>query len=322
MNDLAMVVSQCLASGAIFSSLCAAIVVPPLAWLGVRALAPAIRSMNDDRPWQAALAAGAAALPGALFLALVAYGIAGGVNSACLQLVAGKALFVLLALLIAGAIARSLFRAHARKEELHWLLGPSTKARGRAGEIAAEVGVPLFQVHDSRAMLVITTGAPKPGVYISTGALRQFNDSELRAALFHERAHLDRGDHHIAPWLYFLSDLLPLPVGTLIDIYRCSREFCADRCALAHVERTDLASALLRVARGSSPSLVTSAAFAEQHAMYGRLNALLHPTEDPQPNTRRRRLVAIALSAILAIGLGLPAIAPFAFHCQLPRMGF
>ncbi len=322
MSDLALVIGQCLASGAIFSSLCAAIVVPPLAWLGVRALAPAIRSMNDDRPSQAAFAAGAAALPGALFLALVAFGIAEGVNSPCLQLTAGKAMYALLVLLIAGAIARSLLRAHARNQRLHALLGSSTKARGRAAEIATEVGVPLFQVHDPRAMLVVTTGAPKPGVYISTGALRQFDDAELRAALFHERAHLDRGDHHIAPWLYLLRDVLPLPAGAFIDIYRCSREFCADRAALAHVERTDLASALLRVARGFSLSLEHGAAFAEQHAMHGRLNALLHPTEDPQPNVRRRRLVAIALWAILAVGLGLPAIAPFAFHCQLPGMGF
>jgi len=278
--------------------------------------------MNDDRPWQATFAAGAAALPGALFLALVAFGIASGINSPCMQLAAGQTMYALLAVLFASAIVRSLLRAHARKEELHRLLGSSTKARGRAAQIADEVGVPLFLVHDPRTLLVVTTGAPKPGVYISMGALRQFDDSELRAALFHERAHLDRGDHRIAPWLYFLSDLLPLPAGKFIDIYRCSREFCADRAALAHVDRTDLASALLRVARSSSLSLAHGAAFAEQHAMHRRLNELLHPTEDPQPNVRRRRFVAIALWAILAAGLSLPAIAPFAFHCQLPRMGF
>ncbi len=322
MNGLAAAITQCLASGGVFSSLCAALVVPPLAWLGVRALRPAISAMNDDRPWQATFAAGAAALPGALFLALVTFGIASAINSACMQLAAGKAMSAALALLFAGAIVRSLLRAHVRKEELHRLLGSSTKARGRSGAIAAEVGVSLFQVHDSRAVLVVATGAPTPGVYISTGAMRQFNDSELRAALFHERAHLDRGDHHIAPWLYFLSDLLPLPAGTFIDIYRCSREYCADRSALAHVERTDLASALLRVARNSSPSLEAGAAFAERHAMYGRLSALLQPTEESQPDLRRRRLVAIALSAIFAIGLALPALSPVAFHCQLPRMGF
>jgi len=321
-NGLATVITQCLASGAIFSSLCAALVIPPLAWLGVHALAPAIREMNDDRNWQAAFAASAAAIPGTIFLALVAFGVAEGANSPCLQLTAGKALYATLAALIAGAIVRSLFRARARKAELHWLLGSATRALGTAGRIAAEVGVPLYQVHDSRDVLVIATGAPKHGVYISTGALRQFDESELRAALYHERAHLDRADHRIASWLYFLSDLLPLSTGTLIDIYRCSREFCADDAALAHVERTDLASALLRVARSSSPSLAHGAAFAEQHAMRGRLHALLRPAEDSQPNIRRRRLVAIALSATLAIALSLPAIAPFAFHCQLPRMGF
>jgi len=315
-NELATVVTECLVSGAVLSSLCATLIVPPLAWLGVRALAPSLAAMSDDRRWQATLAASAAMLPGSLFLVLVVLGIADGASSPCLQLTAGKVLYGLLVLLIVGGIIRSLFRAYGRERQLHRLLGSSTKATGRAAKIAAAVGVPLFQV-DDRETLIVAAGTPTPGVYISTGALRQFDDAELRAALYHERAHLDRGDHRIAPWLYFIIDLLPFTVDNLVDIYRCSREFCADHCALAHVERTDLASALLRVARSSSRSLATGAAFAEHDAMYGRLDALLHPKEEQQPNVRRRRLVTVALSLLLAIGLGLPTIATIFFHCHM-----
>jgi len=268
--------------------------------------------MSDDRHWQATLAASAAMLPGSLFLMLVVLGIADGASSPCLHLTAGKVLYGLLMLLIVGGIIRSMLRAFGRERQLHLLLGSATKATGRAAKIAAEVGVLLFQV-DDREALIVAAGTPTPGVYISTSALDQFDDAELRAALYHERAHLDRGDHRIAPWLYFIIDLLPFAADNLVDIYRYSREFCADRSALAHVERADLASALLRVARSSSRTLATGAAFAEHDAMYGRLDALLHPKEEQGPNIQRRRFVAMSLAIFAAIGLGLPTIATISF---------
>ncbi len=319
MNQLLTVITECLVSGAIFSSLCAAVVVPPLAWFGVRALAPAIRAMTDDRHWQAALATCAAILPGSLFLALVVLGIVSGASSPCLQLLAGKVLYGLLALLIVGAIVRSLIRAYRRERQLYRLLGTSTRVTGRAAEIAAEVGVPLFEVDDGET-LIVAAATPYPGVYISTGALSHFDDAELRAALFHERAHLDRGDHRIAPWLYFITELLPLPVDSLVDTYRCSREFCADRCAVAHVKRADLASALLLVARSSSISFVTSAAFAERDAICGRLAVLLQTEPEQQPDVRRRTFVVAALCALTAVGLGIPLIATFVLHCNVLRL--
>jgi len=320
MNELVAVVAQCLASGAIFTSLCAALIVPFLAWLGVRALTPTVAAMNDDHRWQATLATSAALLPGSLFLVLVVFGIVDGANSPCLQLTAGKVLYGLLALLIAGAIVRAAIRAYLRTRELHALLGTASRPSGRAAQIAAEVGVPLFQIEDEREMLIVAAGTPQPGVYVSSSALRQFDDAELRAALFHERAHIDRADHRIAPLLYFITEMLPLPVDNLIDVYRCSREFCADRWALAHVERTDLASALLRVARGVPSSPATGAAFAEREAMYGRLDALLRPEGEPQPNLPRRRFAAVALFSLLAVGLALPAAATLLLACNPLRL--
>lgn len=308
---------QCLSTGAIFTSLCAALVVPPLTWLSARALSPSISAMQNDRRWQANVSAAAAALPGALFLVLVSFGIAGGANSPCLQLVAGKIVYGLLAGLFAGAIVRSLLRAHGRRAELQALLGDALPVHGHAAAIASEVGIVLYEVRDDHEIVLMVASAPRPGAYISTAALHQFDEAELRAALFHERAHLERGDHRIAPWLYFLTDLLPLPASDLINIYRCSREFCADRCALSHVPRTDLASALLRVARSSAPSpLRTVAAFAECDAMYGRLDLLLRPKADLPPELRRRVLVTVSLSLIFALGVAMPVIATSFLHCQ------
>ncbi len=78
-----------------------------------------------------------------------------------------------------------------------------------------------------------------------------------------------------------------------------------------------MASALLRMARGSSISPVAGAAFAERDAMYGRLDALLRHEGEVQPNRRRRTLVAAALCALLAIGIALPATATVLVHCNL-----
>lgn len=320
MNQIGAVLAQCLTSGGVFTSVCAALIVPPLAWLGIRAFTPAIAGLHDDYGWQAGAAAFAASLPGALFLILTALGIADGAKSPCLQLTAGKILYGVLAALIAAAIVRSIVRAYRRQRELHTMLAYAQPAQGRAAEIAASVGIPLFEVREEREMLIMVANVPRAGAYVSTFSLERFDDAELRAALFHERAHLERGDHRITPWLYFLSDLLPLPVERLIGVYRCSREFCADACALSHVSRTDLASALLRVAREAIPSSTavrTVAAFAERDAMYGRLDALLRPQMEVLPDARRRGAVVAGLFLIVAFGVGMPAIAIVFFHCSM-----
>lgn len=318
MNEVAAMIAACISSGAIFASLCGALVVPAIAWLGVRALTPGIQAMHDDPRWQSGLAAFAASLPGAVFLALVGLGVAQGAKSPCLQLTAGKILYGLLAALIAAAIGRSIVRAYRRHGELRAMLAGSRPVQGRAAQIAAEVGIPLFEVSDDRQMLIMVAGAPHPGAYVSTLSLEQFDDAELRAALFHERAHLERRDHHLTPWLYFLTDLLPLPVERLIGVYRCSREFCADASALSHVKRTDLASALLRVARATtSAGMRPVAAFAERDAMSGRLEALLRPKADALPNARRRAAVLAGLVLIVAFAVAVPVIASALLHCSL-----
>lgn len=321
MIHLADAVTQCVLSGAIFTSLCAALIVPPCAWLCVRALGPSIWAMHDDRRWQATIAALAAVLPGALFLMLVLFGIAEGSKSPCLQTTSGKIMYGLLAAIIIAAIVRALLRAFARRRDLHAMLAHAKPAEGRAAAIAGQVGVALFEVDDNCEFLIFVASTPRSGVYISSFALQQFDDLELRAALFHERAHIDHADHYIAPWLYFLTDLLPLSVDLLIDIYRRAREFCADSGALTHVARTDLASALLRVARGiGASSPIAAPAFAEREEMYGRLAVLLERVPERPTNMRRRTVVTLALALIFSVGIALPTLGSLLFACQNSRM--
>jgi len=321
MSHVASVVVQCILSGAVFTSLCAAIVIPPLAWLGVRILGPAIVAMHDDRPRQAGAAAFAAAMPGALFLILVSFGLAIGPTSPCLEMPAGKVLYALLLGLLLFAFARAAMRAIARRRELATLLGGALPAHGRAAAVARAVGVTLYELPDDRRCLVFVANAPHLAVYISSFALHHFDEGELTAALHHERAHIDRNDHSIASWLSFLTDLVPFPVGDIVDIYRFSREFCADENAIAHVERTALASALLCVARGGALHAPMGAlAFAERNAIHGRLDALLRPECGISENRWRRTYVTGALALMFALGVATPMLGEFFFACTTSRL--
>ena len=53
MSDVLAFFAACLAKPELLTAACALIVVPPLAWVVVRALAPTIHAMDGDRGWQA-----------------------------------------------------------------------------------------------------------------------------------------------------------------------------------------------------------------------------------------------------------------------------
>lgn len=321
MNELTRFAWECLASGAVLTSLCAAMMIPPLAWLVIRALTPFITHMKQDYRWQAGLAVAGAVMPGSLFLGLATVGLSQGLHSPCLQLTAGRILYAGLLALIAATITRSVVLASRRHRHLSSVLADAKPVDGAAAAIAAEVGIPLFEIPDHRQIVIMVAATPRLGAYVSSAALQRLDDAALRASLFHERAHLERGDHRIAPWLYFLTDLLPLPVEKLIETYRCSREFCADSCALAHVPHTDLAAALLAVARWNAAAPVAAAAFAEDDAFCARLERLLRPQPSQPINAALRWFVAGALSLTLVTGVAAPAIASAAnVHCQSARM--
>lgn len=314
MNGVAQTLVACIVSGAVFASICAALVVPAIAWIAVRLLAPAIHKMNGDWRAQAALAAFAASIPGALFLFLVGYGLVTSASSPCLQTIPGRALFGMLAALMLAAIVRTIVQAMRRSRDAANTVAAALPAPPRLARLAVQAGVSVYHLPDDVQSIVMLYGGRRAAVYVSTKALHDLSDDELLAALHHERAHQKRGDHRIAPVLYFLTDLLPLPVGDLVGTYRRSREFCADGGAVQHVASSDLASALLQMAAPQNAP-AHAAAFAEAAVIPDRLRALLLH-EVPNVNQLRRAVVIAALLAIVAGGVAVPQIASVIFHCS------
>lgn len=318
MNAVGQTLLSCIATGAVFTSLCAALAIPIGAWIAVRFLAPAIHKMDGDWRAQAALAACAASVPGALFIFLVVYGLATGASSPCLETITGRILFGTLAATMLAAIARAIVHGIRRNRDAARTVIPALPASTRLARIAGHAGVAASILPDDAQSIVMLYGGRRPKVYVSIKALRDLNDEELLAALYHERAHQLRGDHRIAPLLYFLTDLLPLPVADLVDTYRRSREFCADQGAVQHVSAADLAAALLRMAAPHNAMPAHAAAFAETAVARDRLRALLLG-DWPKPNHLRRVILTASLSAVFAAGIAVPHIAALVLHC--PKMG-
>jgi Zn-dependent protease with chaperone function len=298
-SDLAAFLSACISSPALLTSACALAVMPPLAWLAMRALTPSIARMTDDPGWQAALAAGAAVLPGALFLTIGAATLRGGWDSACLDFVSGRVLYGAIAALTAFGFVRAVVLAARRSRDVALLvrgsIAPSSRLRG-AGDAA---GMRIREIA-AAAPVVLLAGFVRPVVLVSSAALERVNDAELLAAIRHEAAHARRGDLVCAAVVTFIGDLIPLPAGTLIALHRRAREFAADAHATRHADPCDLASAMLSLARPAT-SVSSIAAFADAGTVRDRLGVLL-ATDPPRASRARRFVLTGALAATFALG--------------------
>jgi len=301
MHELAEFIGQCLASGMLLRSTCAVVVVPLAAWLAVRTLLPSIERLGDPR-WQAPLAAVAAIIPGGLLLALSTFALIVGLNSSCLQTVAGRVLFGIASALVALAFARAMLLAHRRSAEANALVALSRVATGRLAEIARETNV-RARVLDDRIPFCALAGTIRPVVLVSTGALEKLAESELQATLLHERGHARRGDQAFALALAFMVDLLPLPATRLVAIYRQARELAADDHALRQAAAYDLAAALLTFV-STSRSVPTMASIADQGRL--RLERLLRSTPVQARVGKRHIAVAFALGLIVVGGITPP----------------
>lgn len=299
MTDLADFVRACLSSPALLTSACALVVVPALAWLTVRALRLPLSRMEHDPGWQAALAAVAAALPGALFLIIGAATLRGGWDSFCLQFASGRVLYGGIAALTAFGFVRALALAVRRRGEVARLVRSSSAPSARAREAAGHAKVAVREFSSAGAA-VLLAGLFRPVVFISTAALDRVNDAELLAAIRHEAAHARRGDLIWAAIVTFVADVVPLPVGGLIALHRRAREFAADAQAARSADPCDLASALLALARPAK-TLTGVAAFAEGGTVRDRMGALLAPSP-PKPSRLRRSALTAALAATFVLG--------------------
>jgi len=299
-NDLSAFLASCFSSPALLTSACALLVVPTLAWLVVRLLGPPLDRMADDPGWQAALAAGAAALPGTLFIVIGAATLRSGWDSACLQFATGRMLYGAIAVLTAFGVGRAAWKTVCRAHDVSRLVRQSSPAGPRARVAGQLAGVRIREIA-APGPVVLLAGMFRPVVLISTDVVHRVNDAELLAAIRHEAAHARRGDLVCAAIVTFVADLVPLPVGAFLALFRRAREFAADAHAARIADPCDLASALLSLARPAA--VVTSvAAFADVGTVRDRLGALLAPTS-PQPSVTRRCVLTAALATTFAAGV-------------------
>jgi Zn-dependent protease with chaperone function len=298
-SDLAAFVVACFSSPALLTSACALLFVPTLAWLVVRILGPSLERMADDPGWQAPLAAAAAALPGMLFIVIGAATLRGGWDSACLQFATGRALYGAIAALTAFGVARATWLAARRAHAVWGLVRQSSLPSPRARAAGMTAGVRIREISAS-GPVVLLAGMFQPVVLISADAIHRVNDAELLAAIRHEAAHARRGDLVCAAIVTFIADLIPLPAGAFLALFRRAREFAADAHATQIADPCDLASALLSLARPAS--IETSvAAFADVGTVRDRLGVLLAPISR-RPSVSRRCSVAAALATTFVLG--------------------
>jgi len=313
--ELASFLKECLSSGALLGTLCAMLFVPPLAWLGVRALAPVIFGMNADRPWQAALAALAAAMPGIIFAITAIVGMAGGIASGCLRYSAGRAVFTTIAVLATLSFARATWLAIRRSAELSTLLrsseNPSTPGLVRA---AATIPAPVRELPYDVPFCAVG-GNRAPVLLVSVGTMASLSEPQLRAALWHEYAHVLRRDPLTTLVVTFFSDLLPLGTDDLVRLYRQAREFVADAYARGRADPHDLADAVVVMARAVRPGLAF-AALASEGGLRARVDALFVEGTSGRP-TLQRAVALVGLFTVAALG-AIPAAAAILHYsaCQ------
>jgi hypothetical protein len=324
-RQLTHFIVACIGSGAFFASFCALLVVPVFVWAVARALHPIISRLGDDSAWQAPLAAGAAVLPGASFALSAVVMLARAAWSGCLDVPVGRGLFVVIAVLLTLAMSRTTLIALRRSSAIAKLRLASSAAPSRLEAAASTVGVAVRFVRDVRPFVALG-GVRHPTVFVSEGALERLNDCELEAALRHECAHQRRGDQVLMAAIAFFSELLPLPVGAFIAMYRRAREFAADHDACRVSPPEELAGAIVRLAVPAAQAPYGVAALNDGSHTGQRLRALLTEPQDtmivsPFTLWKRRVLASVALLTAFALGAIPAAIALIAAPCTMMMKG-
>lgn len=136
-----------------------------------------------------------------------------------------------------------------RSRRLRTAISLAVEPQPRLAAAGADVGVKVMELPLDRRECFVA-GLRRPVAYLSSGALEALSDAEIRAALFHERAHVAGRDPAVLGLLAFLADLVPTG-GRAMLAYREARERHADREAARKAGPLILASALLAFERAS-----------------------------------------------------------------------
>ncbi len=313
MTDFVSFLKVCAASGTLIASVCGLVVVPLIAWIAVRLVAPFVRQMDNDAPWQAPLASIAATLPGIVFLTLAIVDLAGARSSGCLQFLWGRILFSVILTLTGLSLTRASVIAFRRTAEVRRLIAVSHSPSDAVSQIADKIGVEV-RVFSYGGPFCALARLIHPIVLVSSGALQRLDNEELEAALRHEHAHALRGDVVLAAVLSFFADLLPLQNADLVQTYNVARELAADQHAIRKAEPEHLAAAILALVGNRAAR--NSMAFLAEDSRTVRLRVLwlLGERAVQRGLAGRRALIVSALMAVALLSFAPAVFSAVNFH--------
>ena len=220
---------------------------------------------------------------------------------------------LLLFLLDLGSLVAALRRAHPE---------PATPEPATAAAIEAALrplagrpgGPPALAFLDREAPLLFCAGVRRPRIFLSRGAVELLDAEELRAALAHEAAHLERSDPERSWVVMGLRALMCLNPTFQVQarvLARDAERRADERGVELGADRLALASALIKLHRAtgggaSRRTLVFGGALAgplrkaRSRDVEQRARALLSPAPVRLPFTRTRlALAGASLTAVL-----------------------
>jgi Zn-dependent protease with chaperone function len=183
----------------------------------------------------------------------------------------------------------------------------------RLASIGAELGVPVRELPVARSVCFVS-GLRRPCVVVSSGALENLSDDDLRAALLHERAHLRGRDAMRTALISAIGEFGLIPARRALEIYRASRESLADDEAARYVGPTTIAGVLVRFARSAAP-IPAAASLAEPDTLERRVRRLISPPRAARRGEARLTVVLVAAAALSLYPIVAEVIEKAVLHC-------
>jgi beta-lactamase regulating signal transducer with metallopeptidase domain len=173
------------------------------------------------------------------------------------------------------------------------------QAMARAHGVSRRVDL----VRSPNPAMVVTWGLFRPRIVVPTCA---WSDARIRVVLSHELAHVRRNDWGVQLAASVLQSLYwfhPLAWMAARTLRREAERACDDLVLKAGVAGPDYAGHLLAVARAASSLRAESAAaaIARPSTLEERIRAMLNVRLNRDPLTRRSRIAAVLIVALVAL---------------------
>jgi Zn-dependent protease with chaperone function len=296
-----------------YSSVLPFAILPPFSWWIVRRLMQHIERVPFDPSWRMILGGVGACIPGLVTLSLLSFSIhyiprISPGDFGCYVKIYGPLCIVLT--LVARALVLWLMRSYRVRR----LLALTTRPSERLLRISSELDVATAELAAS-VPVCMAVGFTFPRIVVSKGALAQFSDEDLRAALLHERAHVMSGDTRLSALISFLSECGVWRASNALSVHRQACEELADEEAARSVGAIALASVLVRFARRSW-NFPFAEAFAEKQGLDRRVRRLLDPpAANPGWNRLAMPLALVSTASLVAYPRIASAVARSLFNC-------